>query len=107
MSSIGRAPSGRRLGRYAAFTFHSGLLATALGCGESGLVTATGGQTGSGGTTASGGAPASGGAEASGGTAPGSGGTFIEVGGLGGMGGDDDVGVPIYSAVPWTGPGKR
>lgn len=103
------APSGRRLGRYAAFTFQTGLVAAALGCTEDGLVSGTGGQAGSGGAgtgglTSSGGAVSSGGASSTGGDSA--------LGGEGGLGGEtgtggDDPGVPIYSAVPWTGPGRR
>jgi hypothetical protein len=113
--SRSRSPSGRRLGRYAAFTFQSGLVAAALGCSEGALVTAgTGGGAASGGTTGSGGA-ASGGTTGSGGAPSGG---AVGVGGssggniaLGGLGGDDgsgglgtggeDLGVPIYGAVPF------
>jgi hypothetical protein len=114
-SSRNRSPSGRRLGRFAALTFQTGLVATALSCSESTLVP---------GPPGSGGAP-SGGATGSGGGAPASGGT-VGVGGsssggesaVGGMAGEDGSGgatgatgiddgsggddgaTPIYSAVP-------
>lgn len=110
-----RSPSGRRLGRYAAFTFQTGLVAAALGCTEDGLVSGTGGQTGSGGV-GTGGETSSGGQLGSG-SAPGNTGGAAtggdsSLGGEGGLGGEtgtggDDPGVPIYSAVPWTGPGRR
>lgn len=110
-----RGPSGRRLGRYAAFTFQTGLVAAALGCTNDGLVPGTGGQTGSGGVgtgglTSSGGGSSSGGASSSGGGS--SSGGESALGGEGGLGGEtgtggDDFGVPIYSAVPWLDPGVR
>src|SRR5687768_17224450 len=70
--AVRSGPSGRRLGRYAAFTFQTGLVAAALGCTEDGLVSGTGGQTGSGGAgtggvTSTGGATSSGGTSSSGG----------------------------------------
>lgn len=109
-------PSGRRLGRYAAFTFQTGLVAAALGCTEDGLVSGTGGQVGSGGVTSAGGTSSTGGQMGSGSTPGSTGGGETgggsSLGGEGGLGGEtgtggDDPGVPIYSAVPWTGPGRR
>lgn len=100
-----RGPSGRRLGRYASFTFQSSLVAAAIACNDDSLVSGTGGQPGTGGA-GTGGLTASGGASSTGGVASGGdafGGDGGQDGGTGGSGpGGDDLGVPIYSAVPWV-----
>jgi len=103
-----RPPSARRLGRFAAFTFQSGLVAAAIGCTDDTLVPGTDGPLGSGGAS-TGGSTASGGAVGTGGAATGG---EAAVGGEGGLGaapgtGGDEPDVSIYSAVPWTGPGRR